>query len=87
MYFCVFVFVPAGRPSVRPVHVVQRARDAKGIMQLISHCEPRNVMLVHGEGAKMQFLQNKIKQEFGGWFAFIAFVFWYIIYLFLLFFK
>ena len=44
-------------------------------MQLISHCEPRNVMLVHGEGAKMQFLQNKIKQEFGVWFAFIAFVF------------
>lgn len=39
--------------------------DAKGIMQLISHCEPRNVMLVHGEKAKMEFLRNKIKKEFG----------------------
>ncbi|KAG8222295.1 hypothetical protein J437_LFUL001837 [Ladona fulva] len=39
--------------------------DAKGIMQLIQYCEPRNVMLVHGEAAKMQFLKEKIKQEFG----------------------
>ena len=39
--------------------------DAKGIMQLISQCEPRNVMLVHGEAAKMDFLKNKIQQEFG----------------------
>lgn len=39
--------------------------DAKGIMQLISWCEPRNVMLVHGEGEKMKFLKNKIKQEHG----------------------
>lgn len=39
--------------------------DAKGIMQLISHCEPRNVLLVHGEGEKMVFLKNKIQQEFG----------------------
>ncbi|KAL5017738.1 hypothetical protein ScPMuIL_005181 [Solemya velum] len=38
--------------------------DAKGIMQLISQCEPRNVLLVHGEAAKMDFLKNKIKQEF-----------------------
>ena len=27
--------------------------DAKGIMQLIRMCEPRNVILVHGEKAKM----------------------------------
>ena len=27
--------------------------DAKGIMQLIRQCEPKNVMLVHGEKAKM----------------------------------
>lgn len=27
--------------------------DAKGIMQLISMCEPRNVLLVHGEKGKM----------------------------------
>lgn len=39
--------------------------DAKGIMQLISQCEPENVLLVHGEAAKMEFLQGKIKQEFG----------------------
>ncbi|KAL5020613.1 hypothetical protein ScPMuIL_002306 [Solemya velum] len=38
--------------------------DAKGIMQLISQCEPRNVLLVYGEAAKMDFLKNKIKQEF-----------------------
>lgn len=38
--------------------------DAKGIMQLIQYCEPRNVMLVHGEAAKMEFLKEKIKQEF-----------------------
>jgi Cft2 family RNA processing exonuclease len=27
--------------------------DAKGILQLIRHCEPRAVMLVHGEKNKM----------------------------------
>lgn len=27
--------------------------------------EPRNVMLVHGEAAKMDFLKQKIMQEFG----------------------
>ncbi|RUS69585.1 hypothetical protein EGW08_022655 [Elysia chlorotica] len=39
--------------------------DAKGIMQLISQCEPRNVLLVHGEADKMAFLKTKITQEFG----------------------
>lgn len=39
--------------------------DAKGIMQLIQYCEPKNVMLVHGEFAKMEYLKEKIKQEFG----------------------
>ncbi|CAG0892335.1 unnamed protein product [Cyprideis torosa] len=38
--------------------------DAKGILQLISYCEPRNIMLVHGEKDKMEFLQKKIVQEF-----------------------
>jgi integrator complex subunit 11 len=38
--------------------------DAKGIMQLIQNCEPRNVMLVHGEAAKMEFLKDKIRDEF-----------------------
>lgn len=39
--------------------------DAKGIMQLIRHCEPKNVLLVHGEDGKMDFLKQKIMEEFG----------------------
>ncbi|RUS28182.1 hypothetical protein BC938DRAFT_482200 [Jimgerdemannia flammicorona] len=39
--------------------------DAKGIMQLIRQCEPRNVVLVHGEKGKMGFLKSKIMKEFG----------------------
>jgi hypothetical protein len=39
--------------------------DAKGIMQLIRTAQPKNVMLCHGEGEKMQFLSDKIKQELG----------------------
>lgn len=39
--------------------------DAKGIMTLIQQCEPKNVLLVHGEASKMEFLQGKIKKEFG----------------------
>lgn len=27
--------------------------DAKGIMQLIAQCQPKSVVLVHGEAAKM----------------------------------
>ncbi|CAG2104552.1 unnamed protein product, partial [Medioppia subpectinata] len=38
--------------------------DAKGIMTLIQQCEPKNVLLVHGEASKMEFLHKKIKQEF-----------------------
>lgn len=38
--------------------------DAKGIMQLIHQCEPANVLLVHGEAAKMEFLKGKIEKEF-----------------------
>ncbi|XP_046999505.1 integrator complex subunit 11 [Schistocerca americana] len=38
--------------------------DAKGIMQLIQYCEPKNVLLVHGEATKMEFLKEKIKKEF-----------------------
>ena len=38
--------------------------DAKGIMQLVRMCGPRNVMLVHGEAGKMEFLKTKITQEF-----------------------
>jgi len=39
--------------------------DAKGITQLIRHCQPSNVLLVHGENEKMDFLKRKITQEFG----------------------
>lgn len=38
--------------------------DASGIMQLIRQCEPANVMLVHGETKKMEFLKQKIQHEF-----------------------
>lgn len=38
--------------------------DAKGIMTLIKQCEPKNVVLVHGEKSKMKFLDGKIKEEF-----------------------
>jgi integrator complex subunit 11 len=34
-------------------------------MQLIRQADPRHVMLVHGEAAKMEFLQQKVMQEFG----------------------
>ena len=34
-------------------------------MQLVRQCEPKNVLLVHGEAGKMEFLKNKITQEFG----------------------
>ncbi|KAG8505518.1 Integrator complex subunit 11 [Galemys pyrenaicus] len=38
--------------------------DAKGIMQLVGQAEPENVLLVHGEAKKMEFLRQKIEQEF-----------------------
>ena len=33
-------------------------------MTLIKQCEPKNVVLVHGEASKMTFLHGKIKNEF-----------------------
>lgn len=38
--------------------------DAKGIMQLVGQAEPESVLLVHGEAKKMEFLKQKIEQEF-----------------------
>ncbi|KAJ3416035.1 Integrator complex subunit 11 [Chytridiales sp. JEL 0842] len=38
--------------------------DSKGIMQLIHMCQPRNVMLVHGEARKMAVLKKKIEADF-----------------------
>lgn len=39
--------------------------DAKGIIQLIRDCEPRNVFLVHGEKAKMEVLKRKVIADLG----------------------
>lgn len=36
--------------------------DAKGIMLLIRNVEPKNVMFVHGENAKMEFLKAKVEK-------------------------
>lgn len=41
--------------------------DAKGIMQLVGQAEPERVLLVHGEAKKMEFLRQKIEQEFRRW--------------------
>ena len=38
--------------------------DSKGIMQLIKQLKPRNVMLVHGEKAKMGALKESIEKAF-----------------------
>jgi len=37
--------------------------DAKGILQLIRMCEPRNVVLVHGDKHKMESLKKRVFQE------------------------
>lgn len=37
--------------------------DSKGIMELLSHLEPKNVMLVHGEKEKMKVLCQQIKDQ------------------------
>lgn len=39
--------------------------DAKGIMQIIRQVEPKNVLLVHGEKGKMQYLLKKIETDLG----------------------
>ncbi|CAD5216898.1 unnamed protein product [Bursaphelenchus xylophilus] len=38
--------------------------DAKGIMLLIRDVEPSNVMFVHGEESKMEFLKGKVEKQF-----------------------
>ncbi|KAI6192415.1 Integrator complex subunit 11 [Aphelenchoides bicaudatus] len=38
--------------------------DAKGIMQLIEHVNPQNVMFVHGENSKMNLLKGKVERQF-----------------------
>lgn len=39
--------------------------DARGIMQMINTCQPRNVVLVHGEASKMTILKAQIAKELG----------------------
>eukprot|EP00761_Pharyngomonas_kirbyi_P010020 gb/GECH01010038.1/.p1 GENE.gb/GECH01010038.1/~~gb/GECH01010038.1/.p1 ORF type:complete len:645 (+),score=101.70 gb/GECH01010038.1/:1-1935(+) len=39
--------------------------DAKGILKLVRQVEPKNVVLVHGERNRMEFLKGKIVQDFG----------------------
>ena len=35
--------------------------DSKGIMELLTHLEPRNVFLVHGEKQKMKVLAENVR--------------------------
>ncbi len=37
--------------------------DVKGIMQLVGHLSPKNVVLVHGEIKKMLVLKDRIQKE------------------------
>ena len=37
--------------------------DAKGITNLIRQCQPRNVVLVHGEDLVMDFLRGRVIDE------------------------
>ena len=39
--------------------------DSKGILELLSHLEPKNVMLVHGEKEKMKVLSQQVKDQLG----------------------
>jgi hypothetical protein len=39
--------------------------DAKGILDLVKHVAPHNVVLVHGEKLKMVLLKNKIVTDLG----------------------
>jgi len=39
--------------------------DAKGIMQLVRMVQPKNLMFVHGEAAKMEFLAKKVQKDIG----------------------
>jgi len=37
--------------------------DSKGIMELLSHLEAKNVLLVHGEKQKMKILAENVRQK------------------------
>ncbi|RVD92822.1 hypothetical protein TUBRATIS_006620 [Tubulinosema ratisbonensis] len=38
--------------------------DEKGILQIVEQCQPKNVMLVHGEKVRMSLLKKKISDTF-----------------------
>lgn len=37
-------------------------KSKEGLFQLIRDCQPRNVMFVHGEAGKMEFLKEKVEK-------------------------
>ena len=37
--------------------------DSKGIIELLTHLEPKNVYLVHGEKNKMKILAENVEQK------------------------
>ena len=37
--------------------------DSKGIMELLTHLEAKNVLLVHGEKQKMKILAENVRQK------------------------
>ena len=37
--------------------------DAKGILEMVYQVSPKNIVLVHGEKQKMNFLKNKIQED------------------------
>eukprot|EP01128_Nolandella_sp_AFSM9_P012180 TRINITY_DN9028_c0_g1_i1.p1 TRINITY_DN9028_c0_g1~~TRINITY_DN9028_c0_g1_i1.p1 ORF type:complete len:689 (-),score=124.45 TRINITY_DN9028_c0_g1_i1:74-2140(-) len=51
------------RAHVEPLSFSAHA-DSKGIKQLITNIEPKNVMLVHGEKGRMLALEKELKQQF-----------------------
>ncbi len=55
-----YAYYPIWRQNRKLKHVI----DGKNV-NYIAWLWNRNVMLVHGEGEKMKFLKNKIKQEHG----------------------
>ena len=63
----------AERPPTRKVRVELEVKymsfsahaDARGIAGLVRRSEPRSVVLVHGEEAKMELMAERIKREFG----------------------
>ena len=38
--------------------------DAKGILNLIRHCEPKNVVFVHGEKSRMETFKPVVEEHF-----------------------